>query len=1368
MADQKAPPAPATPPAPDISSLYGDSGGLVAAPTPAQTITPTAPDEVHRVEALDAESPALQHAEKAVQGGVDFAKTILLPKGKNEKERIANIANTVIEKPEQEQTVKAGEALNRADAESRAGHPWHAAISRAEAGGHALAGAIPLVGPYVADLSEQVGSEVGRGEYGAAAGDVVGNAALLKAGEEVHEGVKKGAESVVKAAGENAKSALSAGGEEVGKAANAKAPAGSPQAGKINLSSVGGKEIKAPGSQRAADSFGRSGGSFGAAVDAGYDAARKAEAAGAEVKTEGPDWDRTHSAVLNGKKVGSVGYKVDPDGRAQIYGSNVSPELRGKGVGQKLYRSVIEEARNNPDVTRITSDSTNTSPDANRVWQKLKAKGLPVEEITHPNGKPGYEINFDNPAEPQIDLSSVGATKIAEPTFEFGANAEPESANADTEGSQRTATNPIADSAQKFNAAKGQPEIDHTAPPADEARAKALAAEMDTHTHEPNKPEVKKAYASLISDVKEQWDHTQKDLGIKFEPSEKDPYDTYEGVKKDVEDNKRLKIFTGGNPLPEDHPLAQIDPKTGLSYNTMFRGVHDIYGHLAGNNDFSETGEAGATNSHRQMMSPESVPALLNETEAQVSQYFHGKDKGNFPAQNATIVPDRFVSPSGEHPTVSALKEKFGSSENPEDMAKPGASFLHSDGTVTRTGSKEHPLAIAEAEGRPNGGSDVDRPQFINDTGSIRVRYRPSGKAGPEIVFSVPEKGVTAEQADMMKQAVGKMGRYGNLLIETAHPDNEVSESTRSWPENDVKEFARPSDVDAMLTKLGVHPDQNQAWHDAAGKSAAKEEAGGIDPRTGKTDSEGIGSEIMPELRQTLDHAPTSQDFKDFYDKNKAIFDQYPELRVGWDNKSNAAGGHEINVGAVGPDGAKLAKKLDQKSAWDIGKQEVIPTGGEGLRTDFPNYSIEERIKDLRGEPQSNIKGYEHLSQDVYDHLEPDERAYLEGNKTLQRNVMSQYHRLAPSIPETTNAMQAGAALGGWWQRYIDIFHNLAGGGKEVANTIGPSHAEVLKQWHAALSGNKSVQDANNLAWHSYADWLDAGKPTDRKSINEIVAKNGAQPAGSGKRGNAAISDTLDKKGKVKSPGIDTNKLFLLVNSPEMKGERPFHGEVFSDDTQRNPLMGTTEGARKIPSMGATVAGKGNLNRLVIDAHIRDFYGRSTHGGPAAQYIADSAHLRQAAESLGLKGGEGQEQLWGTVLGLKTLLKEGLTPSEAASKLTGDVINKIGKDYAEVIANDPEISQPGGILDKLKEKYGIGRGAAGVSEAHSAARGSGASKGGPAGSETPVNQALSTETAKRILGQISESKIKKPAAKPDRGISLAFLSSLSKPGPNAK
>jgi len=83
------------------------------------------------------------------------------------------------------------------------------------------------------------------------------------------------------------------------------------------------------------------------------------------------------------------------------------------------------------------------------------------------------------------------------------------------------------------------------------------------------------------------------------------------------------------------------------------------------------------------------------------------------------------------------------------------------------------------------------------------------------------------------------------------------------------------------------------------------------------------------------------------------LFDKHPELRVGWDNKSAVKGGHEINIGAVGPNAAKVAAKLDQKSAFDIEKGEVIPAGGTGLKTKFPKYPLEERIKDLKSEALS-------------------------------------------------------------------------------------------------------------------------------------------------------------------------------------------------------------------------------------------------------------------------------------------------------------------------------------------------------------------------------------------------------------------------------
>lgn len=544
-------------------------------------------------------------------------------------------------------------------------------------------------------------------------------------------------------------------------------------------------------------------------------------------------------------------------------------------------------------------------------------------------------------------------------------------------------------------------------------------------------------------------------------------------------------------------------------------------------------------------------------------------------------------------------------------------------------------------------------------------------------------------------------------------------------------------------------------WNKAA-KNFKKNGGFTVNASTGEAPTKGYQVEVGTEQGRTFDHPPTAAEIQQFATDNQDLFEKHPELHVGGYKNGDK---YELNVSANAeslPEAKKVAKKLDQISIWDNANAQEIQTGGKSGRREYPNYPIEERLSELKGGTRSDVPDFQHLSKPIYDNMEPDEREYVKGNKTLQNNVMKAYHELQPSVNETTNAMQAGAALGGWWNRYMNIFQNLAGNEEKaaVANTIGPSHAEVLKQWHAALSGNKSVADANNLAWHSYADWLDAGKPTDRKSIDDIIRKNGAQPEGSGKRGNAAISDTLGKKGKILSPGLDTTKLYTLVNSPEMKGEREFHNDVFSDDTKKNPLMGTTIGARKIPSMGATVAGKGNLNRLVIDTHIRDFYGQKSQG-PAAQYIADSIHLRQAAKSLGLKGGEGQEQLWGTVLGLKTLLREGLTPPEAAGKLDSDVINQIGKDYAEVIANDPEITKPGGILDRIKEKYGIGVGSEGFGAAHSKTLSASASEGQPGGSEEAVDRSQLGKTAERIRGTIADSRIKKPS-EPEEDTSFNF------------
>jgi hypothetical protein len=626
----------------------------------------------------------------------------------------------------------------------------------------------------------------------------------------------------------------------------------------------------------------------------------------------------------------------------------------------------------------------------------------------------------------------------------------------------------------------------------------------------------------------------------------------------------------------------------------MFRGVHDLYGHLAGNNDFSEAGEAGATNSHRQMMSKDSVPALLNETEGQVSQFFHGKDKGNFPPQNATTVPEHFV----------------------------------------------------------------------------------------------------------------------------------------------------------------------QDWHETAGKRAATEEAGGINPRTGTFAKDGIGSEILTESRKPLDHAPTAQDFKDFYEANKQVLDENPDLSVGWDNNSKAPGGHEINIGIVGKGAERLAAKLDQTAAFDIGKGEVLPTKtGTGLRTEFPNYPTADRIKDAKGENQSNIAGFEKTPQWIYDHLNEDARAFLKDNPKLQQKVVDEIHKEPLTIDEAVNTAGVSSKLNGWWRRFNEVFDRIGNAGETKTTKNGVPISNVLKAFHSALSGNKLVEDANNLAWGAFYDWMKAGQPTDRASIDEIIRNNGKSeegklgPTGDPKRGNAAISDSTNRKTGEPSPGLDTSALWKLVNSPEMRGTKPFNGNIWSETS---PIEASGDEARKLPSMVATTAG-GNLMNAVIDSIMGRFFGRNKapikEGGtggllPRTQqkYLADTVFLSRAGSEMNIPTGEAQEQIWGTTQAFLAHLKNGLTPEAAADKIMKEGTYHAGKDYADILLNDPEVSGKGGYLDKLKSEFGIGPGSEGIADIHSQTRSAEPPKEGATRS---VDKSNLEKTGRRILGTLSEKIAARQGTEPE-------------------
>jgi hypothetical protein len=211
----------------------------------------------------------------------------------------------------------------------------------------------------------------------------------------------------------------------------------------------------------------------------------------------------------------------------------------------------------------------------------------------------------------------------------------------------------VKDVVGKYNQSVGKPEVQDVKTPVNQHLANAIADAYDNLKHDPKNPKVKAAYNALIKETVAQWKALEKQ-GYRLEVKSEDPYglnsDTpaYDEMRDDVKNNKRIKVWDGGKP-PADHPLSGVDPETGVSYNTLFRAVHDIMGHVAGENDFTQQGEENAYQRHAQSYSREAIPALTTETRGQTSHFFNNERVRNggtpdFVDQRAALLPERFYA----------------------------------------------------------------------------------------------------------------------------------------------------------------------------------------------------------------------------------------------------------------------------------------------------------------------------------------------------------------------------------------------------------------------------------------------------------------------------------------------------------------------------------------------------------------------------------------------------------------------------------------------------------------------------------------------------------------------------------------------------
>lgn len=198
-------------------------------------------------------------------------------------------------------------------------------------------------------------------------------------------------------------------------------------------------------------------------------------------------------------------------------------------------------------------------------------------------------------------------------------------------------------SANEYAKKMGLAEIKEASPTkVDPDNARRIADAYAQMKSDPSDTKVKAAYSALGKEVDSQF----KTLPVKIEFTKDDPYKSSKEMFDDVEQNKRLKVFTGG----AEHPLLGQKDKDGISLNDKFRAVHDYYGHAMFGHQFGPNGEESAWVEHSKMFTPLAQKALTTETRGQNSWFNYSKenegksmDEKQFAEQKVGILPDEFL-----------------------------------------------------------------------------------------------------------------------------------------------------------------------------------------------------------------------------------------------------------------------------------------------------------------------------------------------------------------------------------------------------------------------------------------------------------------------------------------------------------------------------------------------------------------------------------------------------------------------------------------------------------------------------------------------------------------------------------------------------
>lgn len=353
------------------------------------------------------------------------------------------------------------------------------------------------------------------------------------------------------------------------------------------------------------------------------------------------------------------GSELKPLSDKANYGDKVFLDINGKNTSGTIHSPADNSASVPP---YKSSGFVNVKLDDGSLVTAHKSKLL-IQKFE--KGGPGSGCQGSNCGRP-----STGVTKPDSSVFTGWSGKEnnyhtsldsPYRSTPDYSSSRKEAL----DSANKYVKTANLPEIKATDPvKVNPENGKRLAQAYESMPNSPDDPKVKSAYKALGSEVENQY----KNLPVKVEFTSQDPYKSSKEMFDDVHQNKKLKVFTGG----EEHPLLGQKDENGISLNDKFRAVHDYYGHAMFGHQFGPSGEENAWTEHSKMFSPEAQKALTTETRGQNSWYnFSAKNEGKAPherefaEQKVGILPDEFLPENAR--TKKFEKGGEGSGRHPEN-----------------------------------------------------------------------------------------------------------------------------------------------------------------------------------------------------------------------------------------------------------------------------------------------------------------------------------------------------------------------------------------------------------------------------------------------------------------------------------------------------------------------------------------------------------------------------------------------------------------------------------------------------------------------------------------------------------------------------